>query len=209
MLRRGATAESDAVASSSSHSGDVEEYVDTVAKRVLFSRAHTCLCGTMICAGTIELAWTLVPHGGVGYLPQHPFFVFVEVYVTVGLLGELMLRAALQRRDFCRRRVNLIDGIVATVSVLSFVLYAAGLETPGEMLFAEAIVFARIAIRFLRCWSLTKTFKRQQLVADRQLDIVLGDDVDGEDVSEMIDSDDREIRRYLHGSACGHVCSSV
>ena len=174
--------------STSSAHGDesaYDEYVDIVAKRVLYSRAHTCVCSTMIIAGTIEVAWTLLPHSGVGHLPHHPFFVFVEVYVTLGLLGELALRAALQRKDFCRRRVNLIDGTVALISVLSLVLYAAGLETPSEMLFAEVVVFARVAFRFLRCWSLTKNFKRQQQVADRQLDIVLGD-VEGGDSGETI-----------------------
>ena len=172
---------------------EVDEYVDILAKRVIYSRAHTCLCGSMICAGTVEVAWTLLPHGGIGHLPHHPFFVFVEVYVTLGLVGELALRAALQRRDFFRRRVNLIDGLVALVSVLSLVLFVVGLETPGEMMFAEAIVFARIAFRFLRCWSLTKTFQRQQQVANSKLDIVLSDMEagDGGEMTSMLDCDHR------------------
>jgi hypothetical protein len=173
------------------HAGDVDEYVDILAKRVIHSNAHTCLCGSMIVAGTIEVAWTLLPHGGVGQLPHHPFFVFVGVYITLGLVGELVLRAALQRHDFFRRRVNLIDGFVAPVSVVSLILFGAGLETPGEMMFAEAIVIARIAFRFLRCYSLTKTFQRQQQVANSKLDIVLADVElgDGGEMASMLDSD--------------------
>ena len=168
-----------------------DEYVDILAKRMLYSRAHTCLCGTMMCAVTLEVAWTLLPHGGIGHLPHHPVFIFVEIYVTLGLLGELLLRAALQRKDFWNRRANAFDAFVVLISIVTAILFISGWESPGEMLFAEVIVIARIAFRLIRCWSLTKTFQRQAQAADRKLDVVLGDvagsSMLGDDLADLLE----------------------
>lgn len=125
-------------------------------------------------ACVLEVGWSLLPHGGVGSLPYNPLFLCIELYVTVGLVGELLLRLALQRGDFCHRRANWVDTAIALVSIVSGALFIAGLETSTEMFFTEVIVIARVAFRLLRCWALTKTFHQQQQAFDRNLDIVMG-----------------------------------
>ena len=82
------------------------DYVDVLAKHLLVSHAHTIACAAMIVASVIEVVWILLPHGGVGRLPDHPVFVLVESYVTLGLLAETALRVVLQRRDFLRSRAT-------------------------------------------------------------------------------------------------------
>ena len=77
------------------------DYVDVLAKQLLVSHAHTMACATMIVAGFVEVVWILLPHGGVGQLPDHPVFVAVETYVTLGLLLDIALRVALKRGAFC------------------------------------------------------------------------------------------------------------
>lgn len=151
---------------------NASEYMDILAKRVAFSRAHTLLCGTVIAAGVIEVLWILLPSaGGVGQLPHHRLFVFIEGYVTLGLLGEIALRLILERGAFCQQRSNLFDVSVALLSVLSSALYAIGMETPVEMVISEMIVLLRIAFRLLRLLSLTKGFQRHQQAADRKLEL--------------------------------------
>ena len=142
-----------------------DEYFDILAKRVVYSRAHSCLCGTMILAGVAELSWILLPNGGIGQLPEHPCFVLLETYVTLGLLVEIALRAVLQRRAFLQRWSNLFDCLVVLVSVLSSALFAAGLETPAEMAVLGLVVTGRVAFRLLRLLALTKTFQQHQQAA--------------------------------------------
>ena len=97
------------------------EYVDILARRVVFSRTHTLLCTSVILAGVVEVLWILLPtpSSSVGRLPDHWLFGAVETYVTIGLLGELLLRLALQRRGFWRNRANLFDASVVGISLLS------------------------------------------------------------------------------------------
>ena len=129
----------------------------------------------MIVAGVVEVLWILLPHGGVGRLPDHPLFVAVETYVTVGLLGEVCLRLTLQGCEFFRQFSHLLDLAVAVISVLSSILFVTGMESAEQMAFAEMIVIARILFRLLRLLALTKGFQRQQQAADRKLEIVLED----------------------------------
>ena len=49
-----------------------------------------------------QVIWVLLPHGGVGQLPDHFLFTVVENYVTLGLFCDISMRAALQGRRFCR-----------------------------------------------------------------------------------------------------------
>ena len=162
----------------SAHTTDVHqnrsEYADILAKRVVFSRGHTILCTSMLIAGCVEVLWILLPMGsGVGSLPDHPLFLLVESYVTLGLLCEILLRLVLQRGSFCKRWSNVFDVSVAAISVVSSALFAAGLETPAEMLLGTIIVTARIVFRLLRLVSLSRGFRQQQYAADRKLDVCM------------------------------------
>ena len=169
------------------------EYADILAKRVVFSRAHTVLCTSMLLAGLVEVLWILLPIGsGAGSLPEHPLFVLVEGYVTLGLLVEILLRAVLQRGEFCQKWSNVFDVTVAAISVLSSALFAAGLETPAEMLLGTVIVTARIVFRLLRLVSLSRGFRQQARAADRQLDVCL--DHGGMKATESDDEADVIIR---------------
>ena len=148
------------------------EYIDILAKRVLYSRAYTIFYVSLICSGVAEVAWILLPTaGGVGILPQHGLFTVVESYVTAGLVLELALHATLQRRSFWLTLGNYLDAAVATVSVVSTISLVVGVETRSEALFADILVITRVVFRLLRLLTITKRFKRQQLAADRKLEV--------------------------------------
>ena len=165
--------------SSSSSALSRNEYIDILAKRVLYSRAYTVFYASLICAGVAEVAWILLPtSGGIGVLPKHGAFTTVECYVTVGLVLEMALHAALQRHAFWRKLENYFDALVAAVSIVSTVSLVSGVETRGEALFADLLVTSRVVFRLLRLLSITKSFQRQQGAADRKLDIEFDDIVD-------------------------------
>lgn len=158
-----------------SHSSRVA-YADILARRLVFSRVHTAVCATMLVAGVVEVLWillTAISGSGGGGLPTHPLFIFIESYVTLGLLGEILLRVAMQRREFCRKSTNVFDVVVATVSVASSALFYAGMETPAEMLLGTIIIISRIVFRLMRLVSVSRGFRQTQLAADRKLDIDL------------------------------------
>ena len=162
--------------SPSTSSTTAREYANILAIRLVHSRVHALLCGTVLCAGIVEVIWILHPDGGVGQLPTHGLFVAVESYVTLGLVMELALRGGVQRADFCQRRSNWLDLAVAFISVLSLVLSAVGLETPAEHAFAEMLILGRVTFRLLRLAVVTRGLVRQRRTSDsRKLDIVLDD----------------------------------
>jgi hypothetical protein len=107
--------QSEAVGSSASAPQDSDtsarEYANILAKRLVYSRTHTCLCSSMIGAATIEIAWIIAPQaGGVGHLPDHPLFMVIEAYVTVGLVCEILLRFALSKREeLCRNPAHMLE----------------------------------------------------------------------------------------------------
>jgi hypothetical protein len=63
-----------------------------------------------------------------GHLPTSSLFSLVESYVTLGLLAELGVRAAMQQRAFCAHRSNWVDMAVAAISLITSLLILAGLE---------------------------------------------------------------------------------
>jgi len=160
----------------SSHEPNMDEYVQTLAKRMVYSRTYAAFYLSVILAGIVEVVWILLPHGGVGQLPDHILFTVVENYVTLGLLCDISMRAALQRRRFCREVANLVDTFVLTVSITTSVLMAIGRETEAELLVAEVLITVRVVFRLLRLRSITRSFQRQQAAADRKLEINLSDE---------------------------------
>ena len=137
-----------------------QEYLDIVAKRVVFSRAHVCLCTSILMASIVEVLWIVLPmHSASGQLPDHPLFTLVESYVTFGLVVEISLRAVLEKRAFCQKFSNVFDASVALISIASSVLFAAG---QGEKLVETIVVTARVVFRLLRLLSLSRSFRQQQ-----------------------------------------------
>ena len=160
------------------------EYVDILAKRVLYSRAYTGFYVTLIGAGLVEVVWIMSPDGGgVGHLPDHGAFTVVESYVTVGLILELALRAVLQRRLFWTQVANLFDLFVVLVSVFTTVLAWAGAETRSEALVADLLVTGRVFFRLFRLLAITKSYRRQQATSDQKLKVEFDDGAD----SPMVD----------------------
>lgn len=149
------------------------EYADILARRVVFSRAHSAVCTSMLAAGVVEVLWIVAHSFRTSRLPDHPLFVVIESYVTLGLFGEILLRAAMQRREFCRKWANIFDVAVAGVSVVSSALFYAGLETPAEMLLGTIIVTARILFRLMRLVAVSRSLRENQRSADRKLDVCM------------------------------------
>ena len=158
------------------------EYADILAKRVVYSHAHALVCASMLVAGVVEVLWILgllTVSTGASHLPDHPLFALLEIYVTLGLVGDILLRLVLQRRDFCRQCANIVDVGVASVSIVSLVLFEAGLETPTEMLLGTIIVTGRIVFRLARLIAVSKGWRQHQRAADRKLDVQLDVCMDG------------------------------
>jgi len=167
MLRRAAGAGGHEGKSAWHHRG---EYVDILAKRVVFSRAHVCLCSSILVASVVEVLWILLPmHSASGQLPDHPLFTLVESYVTLGLVIEITLRALLEKRSFCRRWSNVFDVVVAAVSIASSALFVAGLANGlAEKLLETIVVTARVVFRLLRLLSLSRSFRQQRSSASQK-----------------------------------------
>ncbi|EOD20161.1 hypothetical protein EMIHUDRAFT_255537 [Emiliania huxleyi CCMP1516] len=169
-------------------------YVQTLAKRISYSRAYTAFYVSVILAALVEarkgarsaaqdaacqqhplprpqVVWILLlglsDSSSTGRrLPVSPLFTVVETYVTVGLLAELVVRGAMQQRAFFAHRSNWADMAVAGISLLTSALLLLGLETPAEMVLAEALVFGRVAFRLMRL-----AFRQQQAAAGHKLDL--------------------------------------
>jgi len=161
---------------------DHNEYVDILAKRVVFSRAFVCLSSSILVAGVIEVLWIVLPiRSGYGRVPNHWLFLVVEGYVTIGLIVEILLRAVLEKREFCSKWSNVFDVAVVAGSVASSVLYAAGLETEAEMLLGTIIVMVRVMLRLLRLLAGARGFRQQQQAAEKDLEVRM--DIDMDDLS--------------------------
>lgn len=143
-----------------------DEYVQTLAKRISYSRAYTAFYISVIAAALLEVGWIVFPGGAAssdgsasaaaplsrpaGHLPSSRLFSAVESYVTLGLLAELGVRAAMQQRGFWSHRANWLDIGVAAVSLLTSLLLMLGLETPSEVrsrLYAHAAARASARLR--------------------------------------------------------------
>jgi hypothetical protein len=119
--------------------------------------------------------WIVLPSASdaklAGHLPTSSLFSVVESYVTLGLLAELGVRAAMQQRAFCAHRSNWVDMAVAAVSLLTSLLILAGLETPAKMLLAEAVITTRVGFRLMRLVSISHAFRQQRQAAGHKLDL--------------------------------------
>ena len=183
------------------------EYVEILARRILFSRLHSTLCATVLGASVIEVLWIVLPSSasGWGHMPNHWLFFIVESYVTLGLMGEIALRVALERRAFFDKRSNIFDTIVAVVSVIVSLLYTAGLETAMEFAAAEALVTLRIVFRLLRLLSLTKGFKRHRQAADRKMELEVKMELVGADDEETPPISPVGLSEASHGLGTSYV----
>ena len=127
--------------------------------------------------------------------------------MTLGLLGEIVLRLLLQRHDFWRSRANLFDAGVVGISLLSSLLYYAGAQTRIEALFAEVLVVARVVFRLLRLLTATKSLQRQQQAVDQKLEVRFGTEGGGGS-SEVLGLADDGFDEDDHERSSLLLCSS-
>ena len=151
------------------------EYINILARRLIFSRFYSCFFVSLIVACITEVLWVLLPHGGgVGQIPTDTAFVAIEAYVTVGLALELLLRGILQHKTFwlfCSECANVLDCVVVALSILSNILTFTGHQTETGMVLSEILITGRVIFRLMRLGALTKSFRRQQAAATHTLEV--------------------------------------
>ena len=79
-----------------------EEYLQTVASRVLYSRSCGAFYLSLLVASLTEIIWML--HPWVGHcchlVPEVAGLLAVEAYLSIGLFCETVLRLLWQRKRF-------------------------------------------------------------------------------------------------------------
>ena len=97
-----------------------EEYLQTVASRVLYSRSCGAFYLSLLVASLTEIIWMLHPWVGhcchLSY-PRSPVFFAVEAYLSIGLFCETVLRLLWQRKRFWSDRGNVFDAVVSVLSM--------------------------------------------------------------------------------------------
>jgi hypothetical protein len=106
-----------------------QEYAQTVATRVVYSRGYGAFYVSLLVASITELLWVLHPwaSGGCCRLayPTSPVFFVVESYLTIGLVGDTVLRMVWQREAFWTQCGNVFDVSVSALSIVCFAVYMA------------------------------------------------------------------------------------
>ena len=118
------------------------EYASLLASRVFHSRSCGAFYASLLAASLTEIVWIMHPwvEDGVANCckiayPKSPVFFAVEVYLTVGLVLETVLRAVSQGATFCSDAGNVFDATVCCLSIVSFALFV---EHTSEDLEARA-----------------------------------------------------------------------
>ena len=113
-----------------SRSSDVsfEEKAQILASRIIHSQG---ICMpifhvSLLAASVTEIVWIMHPWAEEGCCrisyPTSPLALAVEAYLTLGLLGETLLRMAWLRAAFWAAWGNVVDCTVSGLSLLSFLL---------------------------------------------------------------------------------------
>jgi hypothetical protein len=154
-----------------------EEYVQTVASRLLYSRSIGLFYLSLLAASIVEVVWILHPWISPGHerrisYPTSRLFFAVELYLTTGMVCETLLRIVLLRRAFWAEPGNVFDASVCALSVLSFLLYVDRLAQDLEV--ALLVVMAGwVLLRIARLCTVARTLHRQRSDASR-LDVTFG-----------------------------------
>lgn len=171
-----------------------EEYLQTVASRLLYSRSIGIFYISLLAASLIEVVWILHPWVSPGHerrisYPTSRLFFAVELYLTTGMVCETLLRIVLLRRAFWAEPGNVFDASVCALSVLSFLLYVDRLAQNLEV--ALLVVMAGwVLLRIARLCTVARTLHRQRSDASR-LDVNFGV-VDGVAIHGVHPADEEE-----------------
>ena len=154
-----------------------EEYLQTVASRLLYSRSISLFYVSLLAASIVEVVWILHPWATPGHerrisYPNSRAFFVVEVYLTFGMVCETALRIVLLRAAFWSDFGNIFDAAVCALSILSFLLYID--EVAQSLEVALLVVMAGwVLLRIARLMTVARTLHRQRSDASR-LDVNFG-----------------------------------
>uniref|UniRef100_A0A7S4C244 Ion transport domain-containing protein n=1 Tax=Chrysotila carterae TaxID=13221 RepID=A0A7S4C244_CHRCT len=152
-----------------------EEYIQTIASRVLYSRSCGAFYISLLIASLTEIIWILHPWMSAANCcqlayPRSRVFFLVETYLTVGLAGETTLRILWLRGRFWQQCGNVFDAAVSALSLLSFILYVDDLSQDLEIV-VLGLMGCWIALRLLRLLTVAKNLHSQRRQAAQALDV--------------------------------------
>jgi hypothetical protein len=91
----------------------------TYANRLHYSRYYTWAYGVMILITLILIIWTIATHGGPkSGTPLRGLYVFVDVFVNMMLVTEVMVRVIAFGKQFWRSWWNIFDMVLTVVCVI-------------------------------------------------------------------------------------------
>eukprot|EP00743_Colponemidia_sp_Colp-15_P003995 GILK01004307.1.p1 GENE.GILK01004307.1~~GILK01004307.1.p1 ORF type:complete len:230 (-),score=41.52 GILK01004307.1:174-815(-) len=120
-----------------------------LANRVYFSKLYTCLYLLVIVLNTFAIIWTL--RSPKGY-PSEVWFIIIEIFINITILGEVALRMVTQRRKYWTSCSNIFDVFVMALCITALILYLRGPSTEEEVedIAADFMVAFRNGIQYLR-----------------------------------------------------------
>lgn len=152
-----------------------EEYLQTIASRVLYSRSCGAFYMSLLFASLTEIIW--IAHPWVSQVhccklsyPRSRLFFAVEAYLTVGLAGETTLRILWMRAAFWRQCGNIFDAIVSALSLLSFALYLDDLSQDLELV-VLVVMGSWIVLRIMRLLAVARSLHSQRRKLQEDLDV--------------------------------------
>mmetsp|Transcript_14982 Transcript_14982/g.34324 ORF Transcript_14982/g.34324 Transcript_14982/m.34324 type:complete len:273 (-) Transcript_14982:64-882(-) len=152
-----------------------EEYLQTIASRVLYSRSCGAFYMSLLAASLTEIIW--IAHPWVSQVhccrlsyPRSRLFFAVEAYLTVGLAGETTLRILWMRAAFWRQCGNIFDAIVSALSLLSFALYLDDLSQDLELV-VLVVMGSWIALRIMRLLAVARSLHSQRRKSQEDLEV--------------------------------------
>jgi Ion transport protein len=130
----------------------------TLASRVLFSRAYVYGYAVLIASNLALIVWIvtdLIQNSGQLKPVSSGWFIALEVFVNVALVGEVCVRGFAMRDSFFKHWTNRVDVVVVIFSVASLLFYFASSGMLEEAITTVIVVF-RYAIQLLRLFYLIK-----------------------------------------------------
>jgi len=161
------------------HNVTSDEYLQTIASRLLYSRSCGVYYFSLLAASVTEVVWILHPWAVPGHerridYPDSWLFFLVELYLTAGLFGETALRIVRQRAAFWGQCGNVFDAAVCVLSLVSFALPLLKLAREMEVALLS-IMAAWVWLRMARLLSVARTLHRQRSTAVGRLDVSFDD----------------------------------
>ena len=160
-----------------------EEYLQTVASRVLYSQACGAFYLSLLAASVTEILWIVHPsldpyhwiidpsHCCRLSYPRSRLFLLIETYLTLGLSAETALRLLWQRSAFWTHKGNVFDAAVCLLSLLSFTLYLFEISKDLDVI-VLIVMGTWVALRLARLVAVAKNLAQQRSTTEaKRLDV--------------------------------------